>query len=343
MVLRKTLPAAIPLALLLLASCRSVPKAEQQAAAPQTPVQQAPLWLTADIGAVYNSKDYLAALGEGTAAAVAQHDALNKLSQYFETTVHAEGVARRATLNAAFSSSSEQTISVTSNADLFCVEYDHYYNELQNRYYTVAFIHREKAFNFVKPKLEIARTQFPPAYQNAVESDSLLDAIIGIKRAQSLLHDFYEVYDFARAILPEKAKVYEAVDSLASESALKLKSLAASVLIKIEGVGNTDLLEKSGVVAELSAQFKNIGFVVGKSLQSNCLALVEVKSVITETPNTFETYPELSIKILEKGAEKISYVKKLPKVAGFDRETVIRRTNSALTKEIRTSFVDECF
>ena len=30
-------------------------------------------------------------------------------------------------------------------------------------------------------------------------------------------------------------------------------------------------------------------------------------------------------------------------VDSFDEETVIRRTNLALTKEIKTTFIDECF
>lgn len=235
-------------------------------------------------------------------------------------------------------------IKVSTNNNLYKIEYTNpYYFEDLEQYVCTAFINREQAFNFVKPKLEIAKNQFPQAYHKALEKDSLLDKIIGIRKSQIILHDFYEVYDFARAILPEEAKVYENVDFLASESLVITKELCSSVLIKIDGVGDTDLLELSGVITELSNQFKEMGFITGKSLKANCIALVEVKSVITETKSTYETYPELSIKLIEKGAEKISYTKKLSKVAGFDKDTVIRRTNLSLCKEVRTSFVDECF
>ena len=71
------------------------------------------------------------------------------------------------------------------------------------------------------------------------------------------------------------------------------------------------------------------------------MALVEVKCSIRETAQTFETYPEISVKILENDREQISYSKKLAKVAGFDKETVIRRANLALVKEIQTSFSKE--
>ena len=116
-----------------------------------------------------------------------------------------------------------------------------------------------------------------------------------------------------------------------------------SILIKIESVGDADLLKTSGVIPELANQFSQLGFVVGNSLKYNCIALVEAKSSITESATTFETYPELYVKIIEKGREKISYSKKLGKVAGFDKDTVVRRTNLALVNEIKNSFVDECF
>lgn len=234
-------------------------------------------------------------------------------------------------------------IKVSTNNNLYKIEYTNpYYVEELGQYVCTAFINREQAFNFVKPKLEIAKNQFPQAYHKALEEDSLLDKIIGIRKSQNILHDFYEVYDFARAILPEKAKVYESLDFLASESFVMMKELSSSVLIKIEGVGDIDLLESSGVITELSNQLNEMGFITGKSLKANCIALVEVKSVITETKSTYETYPEISIKIIEKGAEKISYTKKLSKVAGFDKDTVIRRTNLALCKAVKTFFVDEC-
>ena len=103
------------------------------------------------------------------------------------------------------------------------------------------------------------------------------------------------------------------------------------------------MLEKSGVLAELSNQFNKKGYVVSDSPEIDCVAQVEVKAFITKTKETFETYPEIYITILEGGKERFSYAKKLSKVAGFDKETVIRRTNIALTKEIRTSFAEENF
>jgi len=308
-----------------------------------------PKWIT-DQGRLELFPDslYISQLAYGNSAQESKEKASANISEYINVSVvsstssryfyneNYEGVTQEKSL--------QEDISVYTNSSLYKIEYTNpYYYEDLGQYVCVAFINKEQAFNFVKPKLEIAKNQFPEAYYNALQSESLLDKIIGIKNAQEILTDFYEVYDFARAIMPTKSKVYEEVDSLASESVINYKNLTSSVLIKIDGVGDMDLLESSGVIAELSNQFSKLGFVVGNSLKSNCIALVEVKSVITETKETFQTYPEISVKIIEKGTEKISYNKKLSKVAGFDKDTVIRRTNIALSKEINTSFLEECF
>ena len=44
----------------------------------------------------------------------------------------------------------------------------YYYSDL-GQYVCIAYINREQAFNFVRPKLEIAKNQFPLAYFNALE------------------------------------------------------------------------------------------------------------------------------------------------------------------------------
>lgn len=309
----------------------------------------APKWIS-DQGrnSMFPDALFISQLAYGNTAQESKERAIANISEYIKSSVQSSVSSSyfyKETDNS-FTKTKElrQDIQVSTDNKLYKVEYTNpYYDVNLGQYACVAFINREQAFNFVKPKLEIARTQFPPAYYTALEKESLLDKIIGVKNAHKILPDFYEVYDFARAILPETAKVYEEVDSLASESLIKIKELTSSVLIKIEGVGDVNLLEKSGIVAELSNQLKKMGFIVGNLLKTNCIALVEVKAVITETATTFETYPEIHIKIIEKGAEKIIYSKKLSKVAGFDRDTVIRRTNLNLTKEITTSFVNECF
>lgn len=307
-----------------------------------------PKWVT-DKGRLELFPDslYVSTLAYGSTVRESKEKAASSISEYIKASVSSSASAsyfyKKSGNSFTENKKLQQDIQIFTANNLYKLEYTnpYYYADL-GQYACVAYINREQSFNFVKPKLEIARTQFPQAYYRALEKKSVLEKITGIKNAQSVLPDFYEVWDFARAIAPEKAKLYENVDLLAAESIIKLKELS-SVVIRIEGKGDTDLLEKSGVIAELSNQFIKRGYIISDSPESNCVALVEVKALITETRETFETYPEIHIRILEDGTEKVSYAKRLSKVAGFDRETVIRRTNIALIKEIRTSFIEESF
>lgn len=329
--------------------CFGCGSTSQNQKALSTAESPAPKWIT-DKGRleIFPSSSYVSQLAYGSTAQASREKASASISEYIKSSVASSASAsyfyKESGNSFTENKKLQQNIQITTSNNLYKIEYTNpwYYADL-GQYACVAYINREQAFNFVRPKLEIARNQFPKAYCEALEKDSLLDKIIGIKHSQSVLPDFYEVYDFARAILPVKAKPYEETDALASESLLKMKEISSKVLIKIEGVGDRDLSEKSGVIAELAEQCTKMGFVVSNSLKTNCLALLEVKAEITETRETFETYPEIYIRIMEKGAEKISYAKKLKKVAGFDKNTVIRRTNLALREEVSSSFVNECF
>jgi len=311
-------------------------------------VEKAPKWIS-DQGRLelFPESQFVSQLAYGNSAQESKENASANVSEYIKSTVVSSTTSHYfyQENNDSFSETRElqENVSISTENNLYKLEYTnpYYYPDL-GQFVCVAFINRNQAFNFVKPKLDNAKNNFPAVYSDALNKDSLLDKIIGIKNAQKILVEFYEVYDFARAIVSEKTKIYEEIDSLAKDSFVQMRELSSSVLMKIEGVGDTELLEKSGIISELSNQFEKKGFVIGNSLQSNCITLVEVKYSITETKETYEAYPEISIKIIEKGAEKISYSKKLSKVAGFDKETVIRRTNIALVENIKTSFVDEC-
>ena len=325
--------------------CVSTGQNKSSVSEPETP---SPKWVT-DEGrlTLFPDSSFVSQIGYGNTAQESKEKAGASISEYIKSSVASTTTSSYFYMESkdSFSEARKQQadINVSTDNDLYKLEYTNpYYLADLGQYVCVVFINREQAFNFVKPKLENARNQFPKAYHTALEKTSVLDKITGIKRAQEILPDFYEVYDFARAILPTKAKIYEEIDLLARESVIKLKELSGT-LIRIVGLGDTDLLERSGVIAELSNQFAKNGYVVSNSTESTFVAVVEVKAVITETRETFETYPEIYIKLIEDGTEKISYAKKLPKIAGFDKETVIRRTNIALTNEVKTSFVDECF
>ena len=194
----------------------------------------------------------------------------------------------------------KEDIKISTNNNLFKIEYTNpYYYEDLGQYVCVAFINKNQAFDFVKPKLDIGKNTFLQSYADALSKDSILESVIGIYNAHKNLYDFYEVYDFARAINPKKSEVYEQVDALAKESLLKLKELSSKVSVRIEGVGNKKLIDDSGIIVELSEQFEELDFVVVSSFDAIYVATVEIKSTIKKTAKTCQ----IAVKYLSHTAD----------------------------------------
>lgn len=329
--------------LFLGSSCVSTNKSQENFSS-----KAVPKWVT-DQGRLelFPNSIYISQLAYGSSAQESKEKASANISEYIKSSVVSSNISSYSyeEINGSHIEKRDLTesVSISTDNNLYKIEYTNpFFFAEMGQYACVAYINKEQAFNFVKPKLDLAKKEFPIAYTNSLKKESLIEKIISIKNAQELLVDFYEVYDFARAICPEKSKMYEEIDYLAKESFHSIKELSSSVLIKIEGRGDIDSLKDSGVITELANQFEKLGFVVTNGTKNNCIAFVSVKVSISKTKQTFECYPEINVSILEDDIEKISYSKKLSKVAGFDKDTVIRRVNIALLKEIKTSFVAEC-
>lgn len=308
-----------------------------------------PAWIT-DQGRLklFPAEEYISQLAYGENPDVAKTKAASDLSEYIKTSVTSSVTSKyfysedsnKFNEERMFSENSTQT----SNNTLFKVEYTNpfYYPDM-GMFACVAFINRNSAFEYVKSKLEIANEIFPSKYNEALAKESTLDKILSIKDAQKSLVGFYEVYDFAKAINPSKTKKYEQIEVLAAKSISDLDDLFSTVKMNIVAKDDDAITKDSGVLVELANIFEKIGFTVQAGTLSNCFASVQVKMNITQTQKTFETYPELVVIVKEKDSVKISYSKKLKKVAGFDKDTVQRRTYLALIKELQTSFINECF
>ena len=163
--------------------------------------QKVPEWITSDVNAVYNENEYIAVVGEGYSTDLARNDALNKLSMYFETTVRSEGVAKRITVNSSFSSSSEQTISVSSNMKLFGVKFtEAFYLKKEKRYYCVAYIDRKDAWTRYESEIKNARDIYTSYYENAVHKVEPINKIKLLGDAQRTGEDFREKLVFANIL-----------------------------------------------------------------------------------------------------------------------------------------------
>lgn len=225
--IRKIMPLC---AAALLSSCVSAPD------------ESAPVWVT-DIGDVYAEAEYVARLGEGADAQLAKADALKNISEYLDTKVRTEGVAVRtvsADASSNYVSSAVQTIRVQSDADLFCVEYEYYYDRKSKKHYCAAFISREKYWASVEPQIENKKYGFEKFYTAAEKMLMEAEPILARKYfmlAQNQGQKFEDAVVAARLIAGKKADVYAENEQKFFGIAKRIKDaeIATAIFMEVQG------------------------------------------------------------------------------------------------------------
>ena len=304
-------------------------------------VKDAPLWLTTDIHFVYGEDEYLCALGDGKTEDLAKYDALNKLSQYFETKVRSEGVARRTTENGSFYSASVQTISVKSNADLFCVEYDKYYDKKQKKHFCVAFINRAKAWERYEPKVLQAQKKFLAEYNAAFSEMDELKKVVRLKRCFAPAAEYLSQLDYAHSLYPAGAASYEKDRDIIAGLEEKLFSTREAITMGIEVLGDKDNKIK-GTLTQIIGNKQGFRLVSGKKGDYFVRAVVEKNDV--QHPEDYDVItaePSLSVEIL-KGAECIfPYNRSLNKITAFNPDVIDKKAYGGFVDLLERDFADE--
>lgn len=295
-----------------------------------------PVWMT-DEGrlSVFPSEQYLSAFAFGGSPEAAKNKASETISEYLKS--HITSSINYSLKNEEYSISQDST--VETNNILYNTEYTTpYYSDYHGMYCVVAYIDRSKAFNYVKPKLESAAKTFPAEYQTALELEDDFDKIMAINKARAVLSQFYEVYDFARAVNSTAAARYEQVDILAGQSVSTLNQLKKNVTVKISVVGD----DEGRFTAALEALFSELGFTVPKNgkYKYECKAAVNFNSQ-NKTAQTCEIHPSYSVEIIKGGETLFSCTRKLSKASGFDQATAERRANLAVEKDIKENLIEE--
>lgn len=318
-----------------LAFCKSKKKNEE----PAKPL--APVWMT-DEGrlSLFPSGQYISAFAFGSDADSAKNKAAEQLSEYVKS--HVTSSVNYSLNNEDYSLTQESSVE-TDNV-LYNTEYTTpYYSDYHGMYCSVAYIDRTKAFNYVKPKLDKALNTFPKEYEAALLLDDDYEKVISIKKSLKALNEFYEVYDFARAVKTESAGRYEKVDLLASQASSKLDELKKNVTIAVYSFAS----DKDRFVAALSAVFNDMGFtamndVISGHEKYNCHLIIHFEDQ-NKTSQTFEIHPYYTVELKNNtsGEVKLSVTRKLNKCAGFDEATAVRRANLAVENDIKNELIKE--
>lgn len=294
-----------------------------------------PVWMT-DEGrlSMFPSTRFLSAFSYGSSAEIAQSKAAEQLSEYIKS--HIESSVDYC-LDDDNNSVSQKSSIKTDNL-LYAVEYTSaYYSESLGMYCVVAYIDRDKAFDYVKPKLDLGLKVFVPEYQGSLELEDDFEKILGIQKARRVLTEFYEAYDFARALNPGKAASYDYVNLLSNESIVNLQRLGSKNLIYVQVEGDVDDRFKS-CIEDL---FTNMAFGISDKASATCFCDCKVNfTSVQRTETTYEVSSSYSFTIKKKNDIKLSFSKKIDKQSGFDSATAKRRAVLKIENELKKNLID---
>lgn len=166
-----------------------------------------------DYRTVYPDSQYIAQRGRADNEQTARTEAVAQIARYFQTSVNANLKTSIQSLTSGEkiteTTSVVNDVDVMSQVDLFAVEYtDPYYFKKEKKWYCVAFIEREKAWEQYKPTVENAKNEFYALCKNAEkESDSFTKCSLYGKAWQSG-KNFLEKLEYARILNSKKEAAY---------------------------------------------------------------------------------------------------------------------------------------
>ena len=304
------------------------------------PSKKAPAWLTDDPHLIYSENEYLTAIGEGNSDSLARDDALNKLSQYFDTKVHSEGLAIRATNDSSFSSSSLQTVSVESEADLFCVNFtDSFFDKKNAKYFILAYINKKEAAEIYRSKIEALLSSITQNQKNARnEREVFFKALLLRKSAEfcesaekyiqyetALIHDDVEKY---KPALVDMTKIFSELDSLKPQLTFSITMNQKEKRFNPVFSTLAEALEKQGFSYSVNDSMYRI------------IADISCEEEVYETGPFVR--PSLDVLIVNKNGEGLyTYSKAYGRTGAKTMEQAYTRSVSKITKDLAENFMTE--
>ena len=310
-----------------------------------------PKWVL-DVESEYPKETYLARLGSGATIENAQANALGQLASYFNSQIVVDTKATNQMTNKNDVVSKNQTldqeISVISEINLVAVEYSKsFYNKKEKKYYIVAYMNREQAWNNLEDSLTSAYEKFEIFQDMADSSKNLMMKYKYSKKANLAGEEFLNAIYKGFLINPNKRKEYK---SKVSEINLKIdenSQINVPVLMKVKGDSENIL---SNCIAN---ELKITGFSIDKENGKNSTCLVNISIVLNEKVDNdvYFVYPEISMSIEDfDGSKKYySFERKWGKSAGFSLNQAHKKAllkiseelTGVISEDIRLNFLEK--
>lgn len=294
-----------------------------------------PAWMT-DYRTVYPDSQYIAQRGRADTEETVRTEAVAQIARYFQTSVNANLKTSIQSLtsgeNVSETTSVVNDVDVMSQVDLFAVETtDPYYFKKENKWYCVAFIEREKAWNQYQPTIENAKGEFYSMKKNADSENDPFTKCVLYGKAWKSGKTFLEKLEYARILTPKKESAYSDDRKSVSEIPALIAAEKEKCTVYLSVAGDWGNIISSSLSQTLS---KN-GFKIAKTQKEAVYlanATVETNSSGSEPVSVT---PSLDLKIESKSGKTVYavQVKSEKKTLAYSLENAQKKSYPILAEE----------
>lgn len=301
-----------------------------------------PAWIE-DYKTIFPEKDYLVQRGTGSDSETAKTEAVSSIGRYLKTELDSSISTKIETVT--INNKSNENLNVKtetelkSNVELFAVEFtEPFYRKKEKKWYCVAYINRDKAWNKYSPEIENAKEVFTAILKNIDNETDTIKRISLYKNAWQEGSNFLSLLSYGLLIKPENADLY-----------IKEKQMLSDIPAFIKN-------EKNNCSFHLSVQNDYGNIITGeiKNILSSCgLILTEdddAEYLINVEIHNNESgidpiiiYPSLTLNINNSQSETVfSYsYKSNEKTVAFTIENAQKKAFPKLTKEFENDLSDK--
>lgn len=293
---------------------------------------------------VYPDSEYLCQRGSGKSAEEAKTDATGALARYFQMNVSANLSTTMTSISSGTEIQEETSIindvQVMSQVDFFGLEYtEPYYFKKEKKWYSVAFINRENAWNQYKPQIEMAKNTFDGLLKKVEKESDSFTKLKSLKTAWQKGKDLIEKLEYGRLISPTKESEYSSSREKFSELPVIFEETKSKCKTYIKVEGDYNRIFTTGISKVLS----ECGFDVVKNYdESIYIAEVEIEDNSTGGEPLAIT-PTVNIKIVSKNEKTVfSYeVFSNEKTVSYTLENAQKKAYPKLAEEIKAALKHE--
>lgn len=294
-----------------------------------------PAWMT-DYRSVYPDTEYIVQRGRADTEETAKTEAVAQIARYFQTSVSANLKTSIQSVtsgeNVSETTSIVNDVDVMSQVDLFAVETtDPYYFNKENRWYCVAYIEREKAWNQYKPTVENAKDEFYAMKKNAESEIDPFTKCVLYGKAWKSGKTFLEKLEYARILNLKKESAYSDDRKSVSEIPALIAAEKEKCTVYLSVTGDCGNIISSSLSQTLS---KN-GFKVAKNQKkTNYTAHAEVE-VNASGNDPIQVQPSLDLKIVSTAGKTVfaSQTKSEKKTIAYTLENAQKKSYPVLAEE----------